>query len=296
LQIKWLEDFVTLAKTRSFTRSAELRNVTHPAFGRRIKSLEAWAGTPLIAREEKPVKLTAAGEALLESAEEMLRGVQGARDNMLLAAGHQERGVVLATGRTLARTVLPDWLVRLRGLLDEADLQIRTESLANVAQVLERGDADFALLYHHPVLAVKLDPRQFIHVTVATDRMVPVSRATADGQPIHSLLDGKPVPYLGYANTLAMGRLVADHLANHPAAPLLQRRVEIDSADAQYEYVERGLGVAWLPWSLAHLACKSGLMAPAGDRKMEVRFEVRLYRPKRRLKPVAEAIWLRWTK
>lgn len=296
MQIKWLEDFVTLAKTRSFTRSAELRNVTHPAFGRRIKSLEAWAGTPLIAREEKPVKLTAAGEALLESAEEMLRGVQGARDNMLLAAGHQERGVVLATGRTLARTVLPDWLVRLRGLLDEADLQIRTESLANVAQVLERGDADFALLYHHPVLAVKLDPRQFIHVTVATDRMVPVSRATADGQPIHSLLDGKPVPYLGYANTLAMGRLVADHLANHPAAPLLQRRVEIDSADAQYEYVERGLGVAWLPWSLAHLACKSGLMAPAGDRKMEVRFEVRLYRPKRRLKPVAEAIWLRWTK
>ncbi len=296
MQIKWLEDFVTLAKTRSFTRSAELRNVTHPAFGRRIKSLEAWAGTPLIAREEKPVKLTAAGEALLESAEEMLRGVQGARDNMLLAAGHQERGVVLATGRTLARTVLPDWLVRLRGLLDEADLQIRTESLANVVQLLERGDADFALLYHHPVLAVKLDPRQFIHVTVATDRMVPVSRATADGQPIHSLLDGKPVPYLGYANTLAMGRLVADHLANHPAAPLLQRRVEIDSADAQYEYVERGLGVAWLPWSLAHLACKSGLMAPAGDRKMEVRFEVRLYRPKRRLKPVAEAIWLRWTK
>ncbi len=296
MQIKWLEDFVTLAKTRSFTRSAELRNVTHPAFGRRIKSLEAWAGTPLIAREEKPVKLTAAGEALLESAEEMLRGVQCARDNMLLAAGHQERGVVLATGRTLARTVLPDWLVRLRGLLDEADLQIRTESLANVVQLLERGDADFALLYHHPVLAVKLDPRQFIHVTVATDRMVPVSRATADGQPIHSLLDGKPVPYLGYANTLAMGRLVADHLANHPAAPLLQRRVEIDSADAQYEYVERGLGVAWLPWSLAHLACKSGLMAPAGDRKMEVRFEARLYRPKRRLKPVAEAIWLRWTK
>jgi DNA-binding transcriptional LysR family regulator len=266
VQIKWLEDFVALAHARSFTRAAELRNVTHPAFGRRIKSLEAWAGTPLIERDnQKPVRLTAAGDALLESADEMLRGLQGAREGMLLAAGKQERSVVLATGRTLARTLVPDWLVRLRGLIDEADIHIRTDSLAGVVQMIERGDVDFALLHHHPVLAVKL-------------------------------LDGKTVPYLAYAPTLAMGRLVADHLANNPAAPLLRRRVESDSADAQYEYVERGLGVAWLPWSMAHPACRSGLMAPAGDRKMEVRFEIRLYRPKKRLTPLREAVWLRWTK
>jgi DNA-binding transcriptional LysR family regulator len=297
MQIKWLEDFVTLAKTRSFTRSAELRNVTHPAFGRRIKSLEAWAGTPLIARDnQKPLRLTAAGETLLESAVETLRGLQGARENLLVAAGKHERSVVLVTGRTLARTMVPDWLVQLRGLLDEADLHICTDSLANVVQMLERNDADFSLLYHHSALAVKLDPRQFTHVTVATDRLVPVARADADGRPLFSLLAGTPVPYLAYAPTLAMGRLVADHLANNPSAPLLRRRLECDSADAQHEYVERGLGVAWLPWSMAHPSCKSGLMALAGDRKMEVRFEVRLYRSKRHLSPVAESIWLRWTK
>ena len=297
MQIKWLEDFVALAHARSFTRAAELRNVTHPAFGRRIKSLEAWAGTPLIERDnQKPVRLTAAGNALLESADEMLRGLQGAREGMLLAAGKQERSVVLATGRTLARTLVPDWLVRLRGLIDEADMHIRTDSLAGVAQMIERGDADFALLHHHPVLAVKLDPRQFVHVTVATDKLVPVARANADARPMFSLLDGETVPYLAYAPTLAMGRLVADHLANNPAAPLLRRRIESDSADAQYEYVERGLGVAWLPWSMAHPACRSGLMAPAGDRKMEVRFEIRLYRPKKRLTPLREAVWQRWTK
>jgi DNA-binding transcriptional LysR family regulator len=297
MQVKWLEDFVALARLRSFTRAAEFRNVTHPAFGRRIKSLEVWAGTALIERDnQKPVRLTAAGEALLESADEMLRGLQDARKSVLLAAGTQERSVVLATGRTLARTMVPDWLVRLRGLIDEADLHIRTDSLANVVQMIERGDADFALLHHHPVAAVKLDPRQFSHVTVATDKLVPVARANAEGRPMFSLLDGTPVPYLAYAPTLGMGRLVADHLANNPVAPLLQRRVECDSADAQHEYVERGLGVAWLPWSMVRLACHSGLMAPAGDRKMEVRFEIRLYRPKKRLSPVGEAVWLRWTK
>ena len=54
MQLKWLEDFVALAQERSFTRAAELRHVTHPAFGRRIRALESWAGTPLIEREAGP--------------------------------------------------------------------------------------------------------------------------------------------------------------------------------------------------------------------------------------------------
>ena len=61
MQLKWLEDFAVLAQERSFTRAAEIRHVTHPAFGRRIRALEAWAGTPLIERGGGPVRLTAAG-------------------------------------------------------------------------------------------------------------------------------------------------------------------------------------------------------------------------------------------
>ena len=50
MQLKWLEDFVALAQERSFTRAAELRHVTHPAFGRRIKALESWLGVALVNR------------------------------------------------------------------------------------------------------------------------------------------------------------------------------------------------------------------------------------------------------
>jgi len=45
MELKWLEDFVSLAETHSFSRSAELRHVTQPAFSRRIQALEAWLGT-----------------------------------------------------------------------------------------------------------------------------------------------------------------------------------------------------------------------------------------------------------
>lgn len=41
MDLKWLEDFISLAETHSFSRSAELRHVTQPAFSHRIRSLES---------------------------------------------------------------------------------------------------------------------------------------------------------------------------------------------------------------------------------------------------------------
>ena len=291
MQLKWLEDFITLAQERSFTRAAELRHVTHPAFGRRIRALEAWAGTPLLERGGSPVRLTPAGEVFLETATRIARNLAQSHEELQSLAGRQGRTVTLTTGRTLARTVVADWLVRLRPVLQDGQLHILTRALADTVAMLERGEADFSLVYHHPALAIGLDARQFMHVTMATDRLVPVSRATPQGLALHAFAQGQPVPYLAYAPQLALGRLVEDHLAHNPHAPRLQRLVECDSADAHYEYVQKGLGVAWLPWSMVHADCKSGRLARAGSEQMEVRFDVRLYRPKRRLGPLAEALW-----
>ena len=293
MQLKWLEDFIVLAQERSFTRAAELRHVTHPAFGRRIRALEAWAGTPLVERGSGgPVTLTPAGQSFLDTAGQMVRNLTQSHEELQSLAGRQARTVTLATGRTLARTVVADWLVRLQPILQGGELCIRTRALADTVGMLERNEADFSLVYHHPTLAIRLDARQFTHLTVASDRLVPVSRATAQGQALHRFgPDATRVPYLAYAPQLALGRLVEDHLAHNPHAPRLQRVVECDSADAHYEYVQKGLGVAWLPWSMVFADCKAQRLALAGDARMEVRFDVRLYRPKRRLGPLAEALW-----
>ena len=293
MQLKWLEDFIVLAQERSFTRAAELRHVTHPAFGRRIRALEAWAGTPLVERGSGgPVTLTPAGQSFLDTAGQMVRNLTQSHEELQSLAGRQARTVTLATGRTLARTVVADWLVRLQPILQGGELCIRTRALADTVGMLERSEADFSLVYHHPALAIRLDARQFTHLTVASDRLVPVSRATAQGQALHRFgPDATRVPYLAYAPQLALGRLVEDHLAHNPHAPRLQRVVECDSADAHYEYVQKGLGVAWLPWSMVFADCKAQRLALAGDARMEVRFDVRLYRPKRRLGPLAEALW-----
>jgi DNA-binding transcriptional LysR family regulator len=157
--------------------------------------------------------------------------------------------------------------------------------------MLERNEIDFTLGYHHPLLTIKLDGRQFQSATLASDKLVPVSRAGPSGAPLYPIAAGKPVPLLAYGPSLALGRLLEDYLAHNRIIPTLQRRIECDSIDALAEYVLKGLGIAWLPWSMVHAECKSGRMALAGDRRMEIRFEVRLYRPKRRLHALAETVW-----
>ncbi len=79
METKWLEDFVSLAETRSFSRSAQLRHVTQPAFSRRIQALEAWAGTDLVDRSSYPTRLTPAGKTLYDQALEMLQAMQNTR-------------------------------------------------------------------------------------------------------------------------------------------------------------------------------------------------------------------------
>ena len=102
MDTKWLEDFVSLAGTRSFSRSAQLRHVTQPAFSRRIQALEAWAGVDLVDRSIFPTRLTPAGETFLAQAQEMLAALQATRN---LMRTHQTSGgdmVDFALPHTLA--------------------------------------------------------------------------------------------------------------------------------------------------------------------------------------------------
>ena len=88
-----------------------------------------------------------------------------------------------------------------------------------------------------------------------------------------------------------MGCLVDDYLSQNPTAPRLHRRLTCESADAILAYALKGLGVAWLPWSMVQADCKAGHLAVAGDKRNEIHFEIRIYRPKRRLSPLAEQVW-----
>jgi LysR family transcriptional regulator, hypochlorite-specific transcription factor HypT len=296
MQLKWLEDLIALAQTRNFTRAAQLRHVTHPAFGRRIKALEQWAGAPLIDHGITPVQLTAAGLVLLQAAQETVAMLDDAR-RQVKAGSTGEEAVSVATGRTLARTLCADWMLRVQraaGAAVPIYWKVITRELALTVAMLEERAVQYLLCYYHPALSIALSPQRYMHIKVGDDKLVLVSKANAHGAPLWPVSHtraARPVPLIHYANALALGKLVADHLKSSTLAARLTTRIECDSADAAQEYVLKGMGVAWLPLSLAAPQIKQKLLVTLAGKTEDIAVDVRLYRPKRKLPGAAELVW-----
>ena len=72
MELRYLRYFVTVAERQSFTRAAEELHVAQPAISQQIKSLEEELGVSLLHRTKRSVKLTAAGNAFLSEAKEIL--------------------------------------------------------------------------------------------------------------------------------------------------------------------------------------------------------------------------------
>ncbi|MFY7905484.1 MAG: LysR family transcriptional regulator [Burkholderiaceae bacterium] len=291
MDLKLLEDLVALAQERSFVRAAEKRNVTHPAFGRRIKTLEAWASVPLVDRSSSPVKLTEAGQTLLAQAQQVVHGMQHTRLQLRTQLAQTGRVLRVATGRTLARTVVADWLVQMtkpRGPLLGRKIEVRTGSVSDTVAMMERNEVDLMCCYEHPAMSVKLNTQRYRHLTLAHDKLVPVSRSRSPGVAMYDLASA---PLIAYGPTLSLGALLASHGCF--TSPEVQSRTQYvcDSADAIQEYALKGLGVAWLPWSLVITDCKRGTLMALGKRSDEVHFDVRLYRRTHRLSADIEAAW-----
>lgn len=293
--LKLLEDLIALAQTGSFVRAAEARHVTHPAFGRRIRALEAWAGAPLVERQRLPVTLTTEGEALLKTATQVVEQMGLVRHRIRSSGAGGEAVLRIATGRSLARTLVADWIVRLRHrapkvLVEGTQLEIYTGKMEDLSIRLEQGKVDLLCCYEHPALSMPLSPVRYRYMTLGTDKLVPVSQADSRGRARYTLSEGgQPAPLITYAGGLSMERILGDRLETTPYA--LAPFMRSDSLDAAHGAAAKGLGVAWLPWSMVAADCRRGALVSLGGRSDEIAFEVRLYRSRARLTDLAEAVW-----
>lgn len=282
MDTKWLEDFVTLAKTRNFSRAAQLRHVTQPAFSRRIQALEAWAGTDLVDRSAFPTSLTPAGQTLYDQAEELLQLLQATRSMM---RGHANAGqdvLEFAVSHTLALAFFPSWLGQVQGQLGPVKVRLVALNVHDAALRLADGSCDFLVSYHHPAHPLQLDPQRYDVMPLGTDTLAPYCRRTPNGEPLHPLLPTgeQPVPYLAYAPGAYLGRVVDELLRTKGVVlpPALDRVYETDMAEGLKAMALEGHGVAFLPASTVAREVATRRLTLAHPH-LSTPLDIRLYRP-----------------
>ena len=98
MKIQQISYFVTLARTLSFTKTAEIHFVSQTAVSQQIRLLEEDLGAQLFARSNRRVTLTPAGSRFYEQAVKILDLIELAREQVREAPQHQKELVIGLAG------------------------------------------------------------------------------------------------------------------------------------------------------------------------------------------------------
>ncbi|MBV2132475.1 LysR family transcriptional regulator [Pseudomonas sp. MAP12] len=289
LETKWLEDFVALAATRSFSRAAEQRFVTQPAFSRRIKALEEALGLTLVNRARTPVELTEAGQLFLITARNLVEQLGEVVRRLHAEEGQQGEVLRFAAAHSLALSFFPEWIAGLRRTGLPISSRLLATNVGEAVHALREGTCDLILAYYDPDAALQLAPELFPSLPLGRSEMLPVCAVGEDGRPLYDLDGGQTVPLLAYSAGTFLGR---------PVSLLLRRRglrsstvYETAMADSLKGMALQGLGVAWVPRLSVSAELARGELAVCGDERWQVPLEIRLYRCALLHKPAVRRLW-----
>ena len=139
--------FRAVARAGSISGAARELGWTQPAVSQHLRALEREAGSALLLRGPTGVELTEPGRVLLARADAVASHLHMAEEE-LSALGELRRGQVrLVAYPTAAATWVPGALARLRRRHPDLDVTLTETEPPEAIGLLERGDADLALVF-----------------------------------------------------------------------------------------------------------------------------------------------------
>jgi len=292
----WLEDFLALAATGNFSRAAEQRHSSQPAFSRRIRALEEWLGVDLVDRSTQPARLTPAGEWFRSTAEDLLARTARLPGQARQVADAQAVTLRIASTHALSFTFLPRWLLGLESTLRLGPVELSSDVLERCEAQMQQGRVHFVLGHAHPDMRGVLDSGDYLSARIGDDQLVAVARPGPDGAALHRLdppssSEAAGAPVLAYSEESGLGRVVRAVLG----APLEALRGPVvftaHLASVLRSMALEGRGIAWLPRSLILEDLEQRRLVTAGPSHWNVDLAVRLYRPREMASPVAQDFW-----
>ena len=282
MELEWLQDFVSLANTGSFSKSADQRNISQSAFSRRIQALEHWLGASLVNRHTHPISLTDAGSQLIQTANLVIRTIYKTREDYGGNGAGRARTLTMGVANHLSIHYLPHWLKKNASSLGDRKFQCVTGLKAGIGfvELLKIHEMDFLLAYGGSVNRKDHDSGLFESAMLGQDVLIPVCRTSFMVQQLHQFpaTPEFPLPFVGYMPGSAFSNLINKLVAN-PQNPIhLKATIETGTAETIKAFVLAGFGLAWLPRLAITRDLADGLLTQLGDERHQIPFNIELFR------------------
>jgi molybdate transport repressor ModE-like protein len=244
LDVKRMRILKEVADRGSFSAAAEALSYTQSAVSQQIAALEREAGTQLVTRGSRGIRLTEAGEALVRHADAILTRLADAEAELEAIAGLRGGRLRLAAFPTVGATLMPLAVATFRERHPDIELTVRQLEPEDSLPLLKAGELDIALT---------IEPND-IHDTEGLDSTFllddPMFAALPMGHPLANkprvrLKDLSGDAWISTTDACSCGDLVRNHCIRMGFEP--QVTFESDDYLAIQGLVAAGVGVALIP-------------------------------------------------
>ena len=242
MQLQQLVYFLAVARTRHFTRAAELAHVAQPSLSKQIHCLERELGSELFHRARGNVTLTPAGEVLLPLAKRILADVETARLQVHELAELRQGRLRLGATPSLCTGPLARALASFRSRYPGIQLVIDESGSRDLVRQLAEGAIDLAMItspVHRGDPILDTVPILREQLTVAVPYGMDLD---FDSFRIQDLRDRPLVMFRDGYDLRSMTLTACQRAGFQP-----QFAIEGGEMDAVLSFVEAGLGIAVVP-------------------------------------------------
>ncbi|WP_213795040.1 LysR family transcriptional regulator [Klebsiella aerogenes] len=211
-ELSGMKAFVTVAELGSFSKAAEVLNLTQPALTRKIQKIESNLNTPLFERTTRKIMLTQAGQILLPKAKSLIASLDAAIFNLSNLTSNVHDTVTLSCIPTAVFYFLPRAIVQFNQRYPHIKVRIYEQGIENCMASVRKGEVDFGINMNfitHPdiefsplvnepfVLACRQDHpltgKKLVEWReLVSQRLIGVRRSSGNRQLIESCLQDKP--------------------------------------------------------------------------------------------------------
>ena len=245
MDLRQLEIIRAIAETGSFTGAGQKLHVSQSAISRQILLLEDELGEPVFHRIGRRIRITPAGEALLQLSRRVFRDLH---DTVSAIRETREslRGTIgLVGGMTVCLYVFPALLAEVRRIHPNLDMRVTVGSTDRSVALLRAGTGDLGLL------TLPIDASDLVSVPLLTEELLLVT------YPSHPLAARKRIvpadldkqPFVLFEAGSITRRIVEQFFAREQIAPRII--METENVEIIKAMVRSGLGISIVPWQAA---------------------------------------------
>ena len=278
-----LVTFVEVAKQGNFSRAGQKVFRSQSAVSAQIRQLEQDYGAKLLDRVGKAVRLTAAGEIMLEYAQRLL-AMRGESQRAVAEQGSTPRGILsIGANEATCLYVLPDYFAEYQRLYPGVQISIYRNFSHKILQKVEDGSVDVGIV----TLPIK-SPSLKIH-SIFRDRLMLVTSASHPLARRHSVRIAEIAEHpIIFPRTGFTRALLDKHF--RPFRATLRVTMELPSVGMIKGFVAAGLGVSLISASFARDEVANGQLKLVELEDVDIHRELGLiYRRDRTLPHAATA-------